>query len=185
MSEGGKLGRARKALLFTAGALGAATALFGTLGFVGLVLDEWVGFRVWALAIFLWALVWHATRLRGFPGNRDRVQARRDLVARGVLGPFWFGAILGTGLLTEAATPLVHVGPFLGLGWGPAAGVAYGVGFALGRSVPVWGGAALGDRLAPHGVAVFFVENARRLRRAGSLACLGGVFLTAMGLRAG
>lgn len=182
MSEGGKLGRVAKAVLFTVGALAAATALFGTSGLIGLALSEWVGFRVWALAIFLWSLAWHATSLRGFPGSRDRVQARRDLVARGMLGPFYFGAILGTGLVTEAATPLVHVGPFLGLGWGPAAGIAYGMGFALGRSLPVWSGAALGNRLAPHGVAIFFVKNRRRFRRAGSLACLGGVLLTSMSL---
>jgi hypothetical protein len=103
---------------------------FRGFGFLG----EWVGFRVWALAIFLWALAWHTTRIGGFPGDRKRVQARRDLVTRGLLGPFYFGAILGTGLLTEAATPLVHAGPLLALGWGPTAGIAYGVGFALGRA---------------------------------------------------
>lgn len=177
--------RSAKALLFTVGALVAAAALFGTLGLVGLVLNEWVGFRVWTLGNFLWALVWHATRVRAFPGARDHVQARRDLVARGGLGPFYFGAILGTGLLTEAATPLVHVGPFLGLGWGPVAGIAYGLGFALERSVPVWSAAAVGNRLAPHSVAVFFIENGRRVRRAGSLACLGGVFFTVMSFRTG
>ena len=185
MSEAGKLGRVRKALLFTVGALAAAAALLGTFGLIGLVLHEWVGFRVWTLAIFLWALGWHATRFRRFPGARDRVQARRDLVSRGLLGPFYFGAILGTGFLTEAATPLVHVGPLLGLGWGPAAGITYGVGFALGRSLPVWSGAAVGNRVAPHTVAMFFIENRERLRRVGSLACLGGVLLTAVSLRGG
>lgn len=183
MSGGRWVGRWARALLFTTGALLSAWAVYGGIGLLGRVLGDWKGFKVGALAILSWALVWHATRITVFPGSLDRTQARRELASRGMLGPFYFGAILGNGLITEMATPLVQVGPWLSLGWGPVAGVLYGGGFALGRSLPAWSGAVLGTRLAPQRIAGFFVENRFRLRSLGSLACVAGVVVALANLR--
>ena len=84
-----------------------AYAAFGTLR---LLLSPSWPLHGLALAALLGALVWHVCGRHRIPWGRESVQARRPTAERGWPGLLYFGALLGVGLLTEMATPLVLAG---------------------------------------------------------------------------
>lgn len=53
---------------------------------------------------------WHAKRSHWEPWARSGIQARRSIARRGGMGIFYFGSLLGVGVLTEMTTPLVVAG---------------------------------------------------------------------------
>ena len=72
-----------------------------------------------------------------FPGDRDGVQANKELARTGLSGSLYFGLLLGFGFLTRMATPLWYALPFLAAAGSLAGALALGVGVGLGRSWPV------------------------------------------------
>lgn len=89
-----------------------------------------------AIGMSLFSGGWHVRQRMRFPCDRQGLQARRDLTMRGLLGLFYFGALLGFALLTAISTPLVYAGLAFAFSAGPWVGGSYGIGFAIGRSAP-------------------------------------------------
>lgn len=81
----------------------------------------------------VWALIWYAYPLpRLLPSSTKQLNRRHIEVP--LAGAALFGAVLGVGLLTPIATPLVWAGAIAVFAGGSvAAGALYGLGFALGR----------------------------------------------------
>ncbi len=168
--------RGRAAVLFNTGAVIAGALTYWTVGLLGLMPGHSL-FLILALVLLLYSAYWHAAGRSNVPMGRERFQARRDWVRRGRRGLVYFGAVLGVGLLTEMSTPLVYAGAALSAGTGGFRGLAYGIGFGLGRAMPAWAGAVVGQRFPPGKVGLAFIENYRRLRWVGVLASLTGVML--------
>jgi hypothetical protein len=114
------------------GALSVTLAGFG-LGFLVPRLVASVG----AVAITIWSVWWHLRGRVRFPGDRDGVQANKELARTGLSGSLYFGLLLGFGFLTRMATPLWYALPFLAAAGSLAGALALGVGVGLGRSWPV------------------------------------------------
>jgi hypothetical protein len=130
-----------------------------------------------AFALFLGSAAWHLRGVARFPLGRQGVQANRARVQRGRGGVLYFGAILGTGLITAMATPLVYAGAVMAIYAGPARALAYGASFGIGRSVPALMGALLASRDTDpsHIVNSLMVPNLRKYRVTGVLTGLLGV----------
>lgn len=172
--------RGERALLFTCGAVVAGASLYAIVGIAGLVPGARSFLLALGIALALLSSLWHLSGRDSFRGDRQRFQAKRSWVNRGRAGLFYFGAVLGVGLLTEMSTPLVYAGAALAAASGPLAAAAYGVGFGLGRSVPPWVAVAMGDRAVPAVVGLAFIENGHRLRWLGALTG-GSASLIALG----
>lgn len=136
-------------------ALGLTTALLGAT-FV---------FRPIAVVWFVGTVLWYLAGSRRVPFGRASVQARRDLAQKGSPGLVYFGAVLGIGLLTQMAAPLVYGGALPTLSSSPSWGLAYGAASGVGRSAPAWAGAILAGRWDPTSVSLGLIEKGYGLRR--------------------
>jgi hypothetical protein len=147
---------------------------YGLLGAVGAV-SRGVLLPVAAVGYAL-CLIWHARRRDSVSFSRRSIQANRALV-RGTRGRAYFGALLGTGIFTEAATPLVWAGALYSLAAGFPGGLLYGAGFGLGRSTPALSAILFARRDIDHGaIAELIVIRLRPpLRYAAFLAALSCV----------
>ena len=92
------------------------------------------------------ALIWHLSGRTGFPFDRSGVQANRAWATSMRVGRFYFGYLLGLGVITHLTTPLVYVLLALSAAAGWHVALALGVGFGLGRSLVAGAGAVLVDR---------------------------------------
>jgi hypothetical protein len=97
-------------LTFTVGAVAAGALVYAAFGTLRLLLSPSWPLHGLALAALLGALVWHVCGRHRIPWGRESVQARRPTAERGWPGLLYFGALLGVGLLTEMARPLVLAG---------------------------------------------------------------------------
>ncbi len=131
-----------------------------------------------AAAMYAAAGIWHASARNGFPHDRSGIQANRQLV-RGLAGRAYFGALLGTGILTEMSTPLVWSGLIYSVAAGLPAAALYGMGFGFGRSAPALAAIPAHKRPVDYGaVAVFVLWVIRRpLRYVGIVAAAAGAFV--------
>lgn len=128
-----------------------------------------------AILLLIWSMIWHARRMQFVRFGLSQIQANKQTAARGVPGAFYFGAALGSGLLTKMSTPLVQVGALLAVACGPGWALSYGAAFAAGRSSPVWVGLLSGSRKEPHSVALAFIDRRTRLWVVGLAAAVLGV----------
>ena len=137
-----------RATAFGTAAAVTGVVFYGSLGALGSVGGIWVErvFQVVALGILLGSFAWYVRWGVNFPGSRRGRQANRRRAQRGLRGSIYFGAVLGPGVLTEAATPLVLLGVALSVGYGLTWSAGYGLGFAAGRSAASWTGVVLGGR---------------------------------------
>jgi hypothetical protein len=104
---------------------------------------------------------------RGFPGQNASYQANRDLAQSGLAGILYFGWILGLAVLTEVSTPFLYTGLTLAAAEGFRWAAAAGIGFGLGRSVPVLVGLLGSGRDAdPHRLALTIRYGLPRVRLA-------------------
>lgn len=180
MSLSGRLRRRLiAAIYFTVGATLAAALTYGLIGWVGTIFPP-VAAAISLLA-FAGSFVWHLAGRRRVPWGHEHVQARRDLALRGVEGKLYFGAILGIGLLTDMATPLVYGGAALALSLGAFNGATYGVGFGLGRAIPAWFAAGLGRRFSPGTVAARMIGATSVARWPGMSVAAGGIYVSLLG----
>jgi hypothetical protein len=150
-------------------------------GLLGLVGTASRGFLLpVAAGCFALCLIWHVRSRSSISFGRRSIQANRALV-RGTRGLAYFGALVGIGLLTEVATPLVLAGAFYALAAGLPAGVLYGAGFGLGRSGPALAAVFVARReISHHKVAELIVFRLRQpLRYVALLAALAGAGLAA------
>ncbi len=131
---------------FVLGAGPASALAYATLSLLGATPTLRVFALVAAALLFGAAGFWHLAGLASFPLNRAGRQASRSRVQRGWLGVVYFGAVLGSGLMTAMATPLVYAGALVSAAAGPMGGMFYGLGFGLGRSAPAMVGAVVGSR---------------------------------------
>jgi hypothetical protein len=154
----------------------AGAFFYGAAGAIGNLVFRWPLLLV-ALYLLVASTWWHLRRRGDVPAGRGGIQARRNWATQGRRGLAYFGAVLSVGVLTEMTTPLVYAGLAMagGSGWLGAAG--YGVGFALGRSVPPWIAALVPARSSPATLTLFFIQNARRLHPLGVLAGAAGAAL--------
>jgi len=153
--------------------------LYGGLGVLGTVLH--VSFLPTVTLLgFTYCAYWHARSRYRFPLQRRGIQANKALV-RGKPGLLYFGALLGTGVITEMATPLVWTGALFAASSGISAAAGYGIGFGLGRSAPALAAIALGPLLTDYGslAAFIVVETRQRLRVVGFAGALLGALLSA------
>jgi hypothetical protein len=105
------------------------------------------------LAVLSWSVWWHVKGHVRFPGDRDGVQANKELAQSGWGGALYFGLLLGVGFLTRMATPLWYALPLLGGRGSLFEAAALGVGAGLGRSWPAAQGAVDADEGDTHVVA--------------------------------
>lgn len=98
----------------------------------------------------------------------------------GPRGVLYFGAILGVGLLTDMATPLVYGGAALALNIGPGAALISGIGFGLGRSLPGWVAVVVGPLAPPSRVAVRMISAVHWFRWPGAAIGILGLYLTVL-----
>lgn len=161
-----------------------ATAFYGLLGVVGSAVYA-AYLAPAAVALYLYALYWHLWRRVVVPFGRSSVQANRDLV-RGTPGLVYFGALLGHGLLTEMASPLVWAGAGFAVVGGAWAGLGYGIGFGIGRSATALAGIPFGPQVSDYGRVAGFINGRLRqwLRPVGVVAAALGVALAAVGFLA-
>jgi hypothetical protein len=164
-------GRFRKrlegALLFVLGATASGATVYGAFGSLGTLVGHPRFFLLCAAGWFLGTLVWYLSGARQVPWGRASVQARRDLAFSGPGGLVYFGALLGIGIATQMATPLVYGGACLALGSGPISGMLYGSGFGAGRSLAALTGAVFGHRWGAGRVAEILTGNQRSFRWVG------------------
>ena len=161
--------------LFASGAALAGVLTYGGLALVGSAVHARLVVGVIAIGWFAFCLCWHAFGFVKVPLGRESIQANKQWARKGPRGLFYFGALLGIGLLTQMASPLVLAGAFVAASSGLWWAVAYGLGFGAGRSVPVLSGAISGlGKLDPGQLAARTIR--RRLtwasRLAGSIASL-------------
>jgi hypothetical protein len=143
----------------------------------------WV-LRIGALTLAIWGTVWHLGGHPSFPLSRAGMQTNRSLAKRGNIGMLYFGLVLGIGLATQMASPLVYVGAALALGWGMVVALPYGIGFAMGRSIPVvW--ALINRRVSAGQVADAFVSGRDRWRKPAALVGLAYCFSLFLLIRGG
>ena len=97
----------------------------------------------------------------------------------GLAGRAYFGALLGTGILTEMSTPLVWSGLIYSVAAGLPAAALYGMGFGFGRSAPALAAIPAHKRPVDYGaVAVSVLWVIRRpLRYVGIVAAAAGAFV--------
>lgn len=133
-----------------------------------------------AAACYALCLIWHARSGVSMSFWRRSIQANRALV-RGARGLLYFGALLGIGIFTEVATPLVWAGAFYSLAAGIPGGLLYGTGFGLGRSAPALAAVFVARRDVDYGaIADLIVVRLRQpLRYVAFLAALAGVCVAA------
>ncbi len=81
----------------------------------------------------------------------------------------YFGALLGMGVFTEMASPLVIGGAWLSIAWGMHWGMSYGLGFGVARSMPAFRGAIAG----PEGLSIHLPEKMIRRRNQFSARAMG------------
>lgn len=164
--------RVAAAAIFTLGSALAAAVVYGLLGLLGSAF--WPFTPVVSFVALGGALVWHLRGKERVPWGHEHVQARRDLAMHGPKGTLYFGAILGVGLLTDMATPLVYGGAALSLTLQVLPAIAYGVGFGLGRAGPAWIAVLVGRRFSPGSVAAQLIGATRFARWPGSaIAAIG------------
>ena len=151
----------------------SACITYGVSGVLGLAVPVTIARTfVWLTAGV--AVLWYISQRRvhtfALPGR----QAVRKLAQRGVAGVFYFGAILGVGLVTEMSTPLVLCGVLSCVLAGPAYGVVYGLGFALGRSSPAFHGAIVKSAFSPGEIVerLYFSKVGQRIAMALSVTAL-------------
>ena len=152
--------------------------VFVSAGFIAGLFPTWLS-RVLAWVLIVGSLCWHATR--GWPAflaRRFENQANRSWAQSGALGQVYFGLLMGVGVLTQVATPLLYVGlavaGTVGVGWA----ISCGVGFGLGRSVPAVAGAAMGMKRSPAEVFGATFQGATLFRWVGA----GGTIAFAVAL---
>jgi cytochrome c biogenesis protein CcdA len=130
--------------LFVLGALVSALLVYGG---IGLAVSAAHGTAVARIVAIIWlagCLGWHAFGFVKVPLGRESIQANRRWATKGPMGLVYFGALLGIGLLTQMTSPLVVGGALLSASSGVRWAVLYGLGFAVGRSVPAFQGAIFG-----------------------------------------
>jgi cytochrome c biogenesis protein CcdA len=162
--------------MFTLGAMTSATAATMAAAAVGAILPRAASVAI-AAAIGSCCLSWHVLGRPRFRFRRLGVQFNRAWVQRGPLGPVYFGALLGLGIVTELSTPLVYANLALaaanGVGWA----IAAGAGFGLGRSVPpILGALGVGRATDPGRIPhLIYFELRRPARLLGVTTALGGL----------
>jgi len=152
----------------------AGGAVSGALfyGALGLVADIPYVRAVVTVIAAVWLVVclgWHALGRTSVPFGRHAVQANRRLARRGAWGLVYFGALLGMGVLTEMASPLVIGGAWLSIAWGMHWGMSYGLGFGAARSMPAFRGAIAGSE----GLSIHLPEKVIRRRNQFSTRVMG------------
>jgi hypothetical protein len=163
---GGRLlRRISAAAVFTGAAVatGALTNLgWGLLGEIGRLDALWFAL---AFVLLVASVAWYAKRGITFPFARQGAQANREWARWPAFGLFYFGGLMGIGILTAMSTPLVYAGVAMSLALGPLWGVLYGAAFGIGRSIPAFVGAALGPSIVPEsvasGISIRFQSEAR------------------------
>ncbi len=148
---------------YTLGAVLGGVASIGVISGVCAVLPPVLRVGV-ASAVTAYALAWHARGARTFGGSRSGRQANRRWAQQTRFGRFYFGAVLGFGVLTYMTTPLVYAGWLYAAAVGLPASLLAGVGFGLGRSRPIATGLAARGRMSPAGAADFFSGLTRHHR---------------------
>lgn len=161
--------------LFASGAAVAGVLTYGGLALVVSAFDARLVVRVVAIAWIAFCLCWHAFGFVKVPLGRESIQANRQWARKGPPGLVYFGAVLGIGLLTQTASPLVLGGAFVAASSGVWWAVLYGAGFGTGRSLPAFSGAMAGlGGLDPGQLAARTISRRRTwvTRLAGSAASL-------------
>jgi len=130
--------------LFTLGAALAGVLTYGGLALVARAFDAGLVVRVAAIAWIAFCLCWYAFGFTKVPLGRESIQANRQWANKGPRGVFYFGALLGIGLLTQMTSPLVLGGALVAASSGVWWAVLYGAGFGAGRSLPALSGAVVG-----------------------------------------
>jgi hypothetical protein len=151
------LKRCRAGAAYALGSLVGALALTAGCGLIGGELPEGVWVAT-AGAAALWSFSWHARGrdARSVRWARSGRQANKRRARRRFSGRLYFGAILGVGLLTFMATPLVYSIALLAAAVGLPAALMVGAGFGLGRSKPIWLGLRWGGSRDPADVTEHF-----------------------------
>src|SRR5438105_13126785 len=123
---------------FTAGLVVGAALLFGALGALGSALAPGRAFAIVAASLALAAAAADSAGVRVRPQVRFQVPERWRRTMPLPRALFLYGALLGTGITTfvpaAAAWALLVLCVALG---SPAAAIVVGLGFALGRTLPV------------------------------------------------
>jgi len=91
-------------------------------------------------ACIVFSLLWHLRGSLSFPGNRVSMQVDRERTFYTPTGRFYFGAVMGVGLLTHMTTPLVYVFVLLTPSMSYVQALVIASGFATGRSIPILAG---------------------------------------------
>ena len=166
--------------LFTSGAALAGVLTYGGLALVARAFDAGLVVRVAAIAWIAFCLCWYAFGFTKVPLGRESIQANRQWANKGPRGVFYFGALLGIGLLTQMTSPLVLGGALVAASSGVWWAVLYGAGFGAGRSLPALSGAVVGlGKLDPGQVAARIIS---RRRTWGTRLAGGAASLLALGL---
>jgi hypothetical protein len=155
------------AVVFTSAASGAGALTYAGFGALGDYLATGPALGLLAAAVLVGSAFWYGKGGGHVPFGRQGVQSHRDLAGRGWLGLMYFGGLLGVGLLTQMSTPLVWAGVFVSLYKGPGWAFVYGIGFGVGRAIPVWVVAFLRGRFIPAELTAYLISNSRRLRWVG------------------
>ncbi|MBO0822939.1 MAG: hypothetical protein J2P27_03650 [Actinobacteria bacterium] len=161
--------------LFTLGAAVAGVLTYGGLALVAAAFDARFVVRVLAIAWIAFCLCWHAFGFVKVPLGRESIQANKQWARKGAGGLFYFGALLGNGLLTQMTTPLVLGGALAAASSSVWWALLYGAGFGAGRSLPTFSGAMVGlGNLDPGELAARMISRRRTwaTRLAGSVAGL-------------
>lgn len=129
--------RLRGPLYFLLGAILGGSIFYTLLAVPGITLGppRIAGFLPAAAGLAV--CLWYLSGRRSVPFGRYGRQSNYHLAGRGRLGLVYFGALLALGVRTEMSTPFVWVGALFALTTTPVNALAYGVGFAVGRSAPV------------------------------------------------
>ncbi len=130
-------------------------------------------------AVAIVGVAWHWSGRRNFRLDRMGRQANPSKARNGLWGGFSFGTVLGLGVLTRMASPLVMALILTAAALPLGLAEAIGLGFGLGRSVVAAAGAAIGGRLTPESVVTAIVVPQRSDRVIASTAgviCIGGLW---------
>jgi hypothetical protein len=152
-----------------AGGAISGALLYGALGLVANIPYVRTVVAVIAATWLVVCLGWHALGRTSVPFGRQGIQANRSLARRGPLGLAYFGALLGMGVFTEMASPLVIGGALLSITWGAHWGLSYGLSFGVARSMPAFRGAIAGSE----GLSIHLPEKAVRRRNQFSTRVVG------------
>jgi cytochrome c biogenesis protein CcdA len=135
--QDGRRAFALTAAAFATGLALGATLVFGALGLLGETAHSRV-LVIAAVAVAAAAILSDAAGLRVRPQIRFQVPERWRRTMPLPQALFLYGLLLGAGLTTYLPVTAAWALPALGLGLGSAAGsLAIGLGFALGRALPV------------------------------------------------